>query len=107
MTPGAGGRGSAGPPGGGPEQQVASLLNGDEMKQSPASTHGGLNGGTPNTAGGPGYFFLQHFYPYISRWFIIGNKYPCIYYEHNSLPAKFLVIIMLPLGVMCQSDNSH
>lgn len=55
MTPGAGGRGSAGPPGSGPEPQVASLLNGDEMKQSPASTHGGLNGGTPSTAGGPGW----------------------------------------------------
>lgn len=54
MTPGAGGRGSAGPPGSGPEPQVGSLLNGDEMKQSPASTHGGLNGGTPSTAGGPG-----------------------------------------------------
>ncbi|MFH4978597.1 hypothetical protein AB6A40_005306 [Gnathostoma spinigerum] len=54
ITPGAGGRGSAGPPGAGPESAMTSLLNGDEMKQSPASTHGGLNGGTPGTAGGPG-----------------------------------------------------
>lgn len=58
MTPGAGGRGSTGPPGA-PEPQVASLLNGDEMKQSPASTHGGLNGGTPGTAGGPGAFLTS------------------------------------------------
>ncbi|VDN55564.1 unnamed protein product [Dracunculus medinensis] len=54
MTPGAGGRGSAGPQGPGSESQMVSLLNGDEMKSSPASTQGGLNGGTPGTAGGPG-----------------------------------------------------
>lgn len=54
ITPGAGGRGSAGPTVAASEPQMNSLLNGDEMKQSPASTHGGLNGGTPGTAGGPG-----------------------------------------------------
>lgn len=59
MTPGAGGRGSAGPQGPGSESQMVSLLNGDEMKSSPASTQGGLNGGTPGTAGGPGKIFFM------------------------------------------------
>ncbi len=41
-----------GPPGGVPGGEM--LINGEDMKQSPASTHGGLNGGTPGPAGGPG-----------------------------------------------------
>uniref|UniRef100_A0A0N5ABV6 ARID domain-containing protein n=1 Tax=Syphacia muris TaxID=451379 RepID=A0A0N5ABV6_9BILA len=54
MTPGGGGRGSAGPPCSTSDPQMTSLLNGDEMKHSPASAHGGISCGTPSATGGPG-----------------------------------------------------